>query len=116
MLPEQEGSHMPTIRFISQLLMMLAVYTKCRYVQRDGQFNPDVRLVNDTGDFQTMSDAVLYNTLAWVISGSNVYMNNAVHYIDTWFINPNTYMLPNLDFAQGRRGVGGHNGSHTGVL
>lgn len=96
--------------------MMFAVYVKCRYVQRDGQFNPDVRLVNDTGDFQTMSDAILYNTLAWVISGSNVYMNNAVHYIDTWFINPNTYMYPNLDFAQGRRGVGGRNGSHTGVL
>jgi len=44
------------------------------------------------------------------------YMNNAVHYIDTWFINPNTFMYPHLDFAQGRRGVGGNNGSYTGVL
>ena len=63
-----------------------------------------------------MSDAILYNTLAWVFNGSDVYMNNAVHYIDTWFINPDTYMYPNLDFAQGIRGVGGTNGSHTGVL
>ncbi|KAF9781242.1 chondroitin AC/alginate lyase [Thelephora terrestris] len=92
------------------------VYTKCKYVLHDGKFNPDVRSVNDTGAFQTMSDAVLYNTLAWAINGSDVYMNNAVHYIDTWFINPATYMYPNLDFAQGRRGVGGNNGSQTGVL
>ena len=95
---------------------MLIVYIKCTYVQRDGQFNPDVRLVNDTGEFQAMSDATLYNTLAWIINGSDAYMKNAVHYIDTWFINPDTYMYPNLDFAQGRRGIGGNNGSHTGVL
>jgi len=103
-------------RPIPQVLTPLTVYTQCEYVSRDGQFNPDVRLVNDTGDFQTMSDAILYNTLAWVINGSDVYMNNAVHYIDTWFINPDTLMYPNLDFAQGRRGVDGTNGSHTGVL
>jgi hypothetical protein len=107
---------MPSTRFVSQVLNLHTVYTKCKYVQRDGLFNPDVRLVNDTGDFQTMSDAILYNTLAWVINGSDGHMNNAVHYIDTWFINPDTYMYPNLDFAQGRRGVGGNNGSHTGVL
>lgn len=63
-----------------------------------------------------MSDAVLYNALAWVINGSEVYANNAANYINTWFINPDTYMYPNLDFAQGIRGPGGSNGSHTGVL
>jgi hypothetical protein len=116
MLSEREGLRTPLVRPISQILRSSAVYVKCKYVQRDGQFNPDVRLVNDTGEFQTMSDAVLYNTLAWVINGSDAYMKNAVHYIDTWFINPDTYMYPNLDFAQGRRGVGGNNGSQTGVL
>ena len=115
-LPEEQGLCAPPVRSIPQLLMPLLVYVLCKYVSRDGQFNPDVRLVNDTGDFQTMSDAILYNTLAWVIDGSDVYMNNAAHYIDTWFINPDTFMQPNLDFAQGVRGVGGSNGSHTGVL
>ena len=115
-LPEEQGMHPSPTRPIPQLLMLLTVYVRCKYVPRDGQFNPDVRLVNDTGDFQTMSDAILYNTLAWVINGSEVYMNNAVNYIDTWFIDPDTFMLPNLDFAQGQRGVGGTNGSHTGVL
>lgn len=115
-LPEEQGLRPLLILPVAQFLIPLTVYTQCKYVSRDGQFNPDVRLVNDTGDFQTMSDAILYNTLAWVINGSDVYMNNAVHYIDTWFISPNTFMYPNLDFAQGVRGVGGNNGSHTGVL
>ena len=116
MLPEEQGLHLPPTRPIPPFLTPRTVYVRCKYVQRDGEFNPDVRLVNDTGDFQTMSDAILYNTLAWVINGSDVYMNNAVHYVDTWFIDPDTLMLPNLDFAQGKRGVGGTNGSHTGVL
>ena len=115
-LPEDQGLHEPPIRLIPRFLTPPTVYVLCKYVQRDGQFNPDVRLVNDTGNFQTMSDATLYNTLAWVVNGSNVYMNNAVNYIDTWFINPDTFMYPNLDFAQGQRGVGGSNGTHTGVL
>ena len=115
-LPESEGLSVPFIRSVSQILRLLTVYTKCKYVRRDGELNPDVRLVSDTGEFQAMSDATLYNTLAWIINGSDAYMKNAVHYIDTWFINPDTYMYPNLDFAQGRRGVGGNNGSQTGVL
>jgi len=115
-LPEEQGLHMPSTRPIPQLLTLFTVYVRCKYVQRDGEFNPDVRLVNDTGDFQTMSDAILYNTLAWIINGSEVYMNNAVHYVDTWFIDPDTFMRPNLDFAQGKRGIDGTNGSHTGVL
>jgi len=115
LLPDQEGLPVPRSTY-SMTSNAFPVYTKCKYVSRDGKFNPDVRLVNDTGDSQTMSDAILYNTLAWVINGSDVYMNNAVHYIDTWFINPNTLMYPNLDYAQGIRGVGGTNGSHTGVL
>jgi len=78
-LPEEQGMRPTPIRLVPQLLTPLAAYTQCKYVTQDGQFNPDVRLVNDTGAFQTMSDAVLYNTLAWVISGSDVYMKNAVH-------------------------------------
>ena len=116
LLPEEQGLCTLPIQPTPQFLIPLTVYVQCEYVRRDGEFNPDVRSVNNTGDFLAMSDAVLYNTLAWVINGSDVYMNNAVKYIDTWFINPDTFMYPNLDFAQGRRGSGGNNGSSTGVL
>ena len=70
-------------------------------------FNPDRLLVNNTGDFQAMSDAVFYNALAWVLTGSTNYSANVAHFIDTWFINPDTAMTPNLQYGQLQRGPNG---------
>lgn len=41
--------------------------------------NPDIRLLNDSYDFQSLSDGVLYNTIAWAISGrpTSLYATNA---------------------------------------
>lgn len=63
-----------------------------------------------------MADAVLYNTLAWVITGTETYAANAVNFIQSWFLNPDTAMKPNLNYAQMRRGPNGQVGTHTGVL
>jgi hypothetical protein len=79
-------------------------------------FNPDRLATNNTGDFQAMSDAVLYNALAWVLTGSTNYSTNVANYIDTWFINPDTYQTPNLQYAQMHRGPQGQIGDHTGLL
>lgn len=93
------------------------VWEECNYVNRDGQFSPDVRLVNDTGAFQAMSDAVFYNTLAYKLTGDESYAQKTAWFIDTWFTNNATYMNPNLDWAQVMRGANGsHGGQHTGVL
>ena len=40
------------------------VWQTCPYVNRDGQFNPDLKLVNDVGAFQGLSEAVFYNAIA----------------------------------------------------
>jgi hypothetical protein len=92
------------------------MWAQCNYEYRDGQFNPDRLLVNDTGHFQAMSDAVFYNTLAWVITGSTNYSSAAVSFLDTWFINPASAMTPNLQYAQMQRGPTGQIGTHTGLL
>ncbi|KAF4602991.1 hypothetical protein EYR38_003395 [Pleurotus pulmonarius] len=95
------------------------VWTTCRYISRDGIFNPDARLVvNDVGAFQDLSDAVLYNAIAWALSNatSNEYSKNVVNFVNTWFLDDTTGMLPNLDYAQQIRGPGDPKGSHTGVL
>ena len=99
---------------------------------RDGQFNPDRLLVNDTGHFQAMSDGVFYNALAWVLTGSDTYAAKSAGYLDTWFINPDSAMREwialnsfpskthppdqNLDYAQMERGPNGEKGTHTGLL
>lgn len=63
-----------------------------------------------------MSDSILYNTLAFVITDDAKYADTVVNFIDTWFLSPETGMKPNLDFAQMIRGVGRSKGSPTGVL
>ncbi|QRW05956.1 chondroitin AC/alginate lyase [Ceratobasidium sp. AG-Ba] len=92
------------------------IWVTCPYVNRDGQFNPDVRQVNDTGHFQAMSDSVFFNAMAWVITGDNTFASNAANEIKTWFIDPATSMNPNLNYAQLERGPGEQVGQHTGIL
>ena len=53
------------------VLTMNLVWTTCPYVTLDGQFNPDRLLyINDVGDFGSLSDAVLYNSIAYAFDGS----------------------------------------------
>ena len=63
-----------------------------------------------------MSDSVFYNALSYVISGNASYASNAVNQIDTWFINEDTYMNPNLEYGEIIRGSANATGTHTGVL
>ncbi|PPQ65138.1 hypothetical protein CVT24_003228 [Panaeolus cyanescens] len=94
------------------------VWVTCPYVNRDGQFNPDGRLINDVGNFQSMSEAVFYNAIAWTFdpSGKQLYESRAVRFISAWFLDEETRMNPNLNFAQMKRGPDGQVGSRTGVL
>ncbi|KZP34707.1 chondroitin AC/alginate lyase [Athelia psychrophila] len=92
------------------------IWVECPYYDRDGLFNPDRLLVNNTGAFEAMSDAVLYNALAWVLTGATKYSANTAHYIDTWFVNNATAQTPNLEYAQMHRGPDGQVGDQTGLL
>ncbi|KAI0080380.1 chondroitin AC/alginate lyase [Panus rudis PR-1116 ss-1] len=92
------------------------IWTTCPYVTRDGQFNPDARDVNDIDSFENLADGVLYNAITSQITGSTEYANNAAKFIRAWFLDDQTAMNPSLNFAQIRRGPGGQNGTHTGVL
>lgn len=97
-------------------LTQAQIQTMCTYVRRDGEFNPDARMVNDTGAFQAMSDSIFYNALAWSFTKDATYSTNIATAINTWFINPDTLMNPQLTYAQLLRGPGVQEGSHTGVL
>ncbi|KAF9503545.1 hypothetical protein BS47DRAFT_1402298 [Hydnum rufescens UP504] len=92
------------------------IWVQCKYVTRDGQFNPDQHLVNNTGAFYAMSDAIFYNTIAWRLTGFSNYSASAARLINTWFVDPATSMNPNLNYAQLLRGPGVQVGQHTGVL
>ncbi|KIJ64736.1 hypothetical protein HYDPIDRAFT_89478 [Hydnomerulius pinastri MD-312] len=93
------------------------VWSNCPYFLRDGLFNPDVRMINNTGHFNAMADAVWMNSLAWAMTGINRYAQNAANFINIWFLQNSTAMNPNLIYSQMRRGPGkGQLGAHTGEL
>ncbi|EMD36929.1 hypothetical protein CERSUDRAFT_114842 [Gelatoporia subvermispora B] len=92
------------------------IWTTCPYVTRDGQFNPDARLVDDVGSFSDLADAVFYNAIAWAIDGQAAHAASAASFLQTWFIESDTGMNPNLNYAQMERGPSGQMGSHEGVL
>ncbi|KAL4242367.1 dermatan-sulfate isomerase family protein [Abortiporus biennis] len=93
------------------------IWVMCPYVSRDSQFDPDVwTLINDIGTFGDMSDAILYSSLAWAINGNTSYVDNVAKWIKTWFLDSDTLMNPNLNYAQMERGPTGQVGTHTGIL
>ncbi|KAJ6491466.1 chondroitin AC/alginate lyase [Mycena vulgaris] len=94
------------------------VWVTCPYVNRDGQFNPDRLTINDIGAFFNLSDAILYNALAFSFQNesSSVYSQNIVKFVNAWFLDSQTGMNPNLNYAQMTRGPNGQVGSHTGIL
>ncbi|KAF8152909.1 chondroitin AC/alginate lyase [Crassisporium funariophilum] len=94
------------------------VWKTCPYVNRDGQFNPDGRLVNDVGAFQDLAEATFYNAIAWTLDNpyKTNFENNAVTFIRTWFLDAATRMNPHLIYGQMQRGPQGQTGSHTGLL
>ncbi len=65
-----------------------------------------------------MSDAILYNALAWAINGSSHYATNVASWINTWFIANDTHMNPNMNYGQVVRGPGQASriGKSSGVI
>ena len=82
----------------------------------DGELNPEADLIPNADDFDNLANAVLYNGLAWGITGSDTYSSRVATFIKAWFLDADTYMNPNLNYAQMQRGPTGQNGTHTGVL
>lgn len=72
------------------------------YIRRDGEINPETR-----GEYTDVpaKNKLLGNLeiLSWAFyfSENETYAAKAVELLKTWFVNPETRMNPNLNFAQG---------------
>ncbi|KAM5538155.1 hypothetical protein V8D89_008042 [Ganoderma adspersum] len=95
-----------------------ATWTTCPYEVHDGKVNPDVRTLPDSPAVVTMSQAVLFNAIAYALTKTKAYSQNAAKFIDTFFLASSTAMNPNLNFGQLVRGPGKEHqmGTFTGVL
>lgn len=72
------------------------------YIRRDGQVNPE-RATDafDRTAVTRMADAVEALSLAYYFTGNKAYAERAALILHVWFLDPQTWMNPNVSFGQG---------------
>lgn len=85
------------------------------YITRDGQTNPEINKFdrNRLGD---MANRVTTLSLAWYFSSDDKYAAKATELIRVWFLNKDTRMNPNLNYAQVVPGLYDNKGRCYGVI
>lgn len=83
------------------------------YINRDGERNPEADLY-DGPQLSGMAWTVSTLALGWYFTGRQCYAERAAFLLRTFFLDPDTRMNPNLNFAQG---IPGRNpGNFWGII
>ncbi|MGY0036348.1 alginate lyase family protein [Pedobacter sp. NJ-S-72] len=73
------------------------------YINRDGLTNPD-NFVEHRKAMIRLSKVIGALASAYKLTGDEKYVKQAVVHLKAWFVNPETLMNPNLNFAQAVKG------------
>jgi Alginate lyase len=84
------------------------------YVYRDGEFNPEIYTAHDGIYMHRMIERVKILSVAYYITGNNVYANKTSELLHVWFLNNDTQMNPNLQHAEVITGK--NNGTRSGII
>ncbi|MEL7446038.1 MAG: alginate lyase family protein, partial [Pseudomonadota bacterium] len=72
------------------------------YERRDGEVNPERNGPNfDKDRLRSMGSDLEALSVAYYLTSDERYADHAAKLLVTWFLNPETRMAPNMDFAQG---------------
>jgi hypothetical protein len=84
------------------------------YMRKDGQTNPEVKEYLDKDYMPRLCDLVQTLGLAYFFSGDERYAYHAATLLKVWFLNPETKMNPNLNYAQAIKGE--NEGRGAGII
>lgn len=84
------------------------------YIRMDGQRNPEISRIPDHANMSTVCDAVQTLALAYWFTGELRYAQKARDLLRVWFLDPDTRMNPNLEYAQAIPGI--TNGRGFGLI
>ncbi len=70
------------------------------YIRRDGEKNPEIDQLTDHKYLYEMTSAVRMLSLAYYLTGDDVFAARAALFLRTWFIDPETRMNPHLNYGQ----------------
>lgn len=73
------------------------------YIQRDGMTNPD-NFISHRHALIRLSQQMPALTAAWLITRNRMYAEHAARHLRAWFLDPSTWMNPNLQYAQAIHG------------
>ena len=74
------------------------------YIRKDGMTNPD-NFTDHRKFMRRMSIIVATLTAAYKVSGDEIYAKTAVSHLRAWFVDEQTRMNPNMNFAQAIKGI-----------
>ncbi|HJR84535.1 MAG TPA: alginate lyase family protein [Nitrososphaeraceae archaeon] len=84
------------------------------YTYRDGKINPEVFSIPDRANLGKMIERVKILSVAYYYTDNIVYASKASELIRVWFLNNNTNMNPNLQYAEVITGK--DNGTSSGII
>jgi len=84
------------------------------YIRKDGERNPEIYLLHDDSQMGELCQAVKKLGFAYYFTGKEQYAQKAASLMSVWFINADTKMAPNLNYAQYVPGV--NDGRGTGII
>lgn len=85
------------------------------YIRKDGQPNPEMDKL-DRLKLESLTDGVNCLAYAYYFTDDEKYAHKALEYLRLWFIDKNTRMNPNLNYAQVIRGHNHDMGRSEGII